>query len=346
MTVSQLKRMDDQYDPVFGDIASDESGPLDKDAIRTIALDTEWPITISGDVGCGKTTYAMLMHYLLGGAFDRFICCWGSELSPNLHETMLFGHRKGSFTGATENRTGVVPSAEDGTLFLDDLRYASIEAQCTLLNFCQDKTFRRVGEETISKSNARLIYGCHLDMGKLVEKGLFKKDLLDRLLYRSHIVYIRPLREVKHLLPGITQYFLDLMGNKINFTGGAYKFICEYDWPGQMRQLEGTIAKLSRKCSGSVSREVLEKFVLTIANTTSCSNTTASSDQMLAYFQSWGGKFNDFGKEASRIVFQDSYERHNHVGKEVARELGISPQKVVNCKEKYKMPIRHSRKLF
>lgn len=220
--------------------------------IRDVA-DASASVLIEGESGTGKELVARALHYHSSRKDKAFIPIFCGSLSENLLESELFGHKKGSFTGATENKRGLFEEADGGTLFLDEIADVSPAIQTKLLRVLQEGEFKRVGENQIRTANVRIISATNKDLWEEVQKGNFREDLY----YRLNVINIRipPLRHRKSDIPLLAEHFLRYYAtkNKKNITGftkEAYQYLQEYDWPGNVRELENAVERaviLSRK---------------------------------------------------------------------------------------------------
>jgi transcriptional regulator with GAF, ATPase, and Fis domain len=169
-----------------------------------------------------------------------------AALPRELVESELFGHEKGAFTGATQQRRGRFELADGGTLFLDEIGELSLEAQAKLLRVLQEKEFERVGGSRTLRSDARLIAATNRDLQVRVSRGEFRSDLF----YRLNVfpLVVPPLRERRADIPALVARFLEKSSRKLGkaFEGVAPEFIeraMAYDWPGNVRELENAIER-------------------------------------------------------------------------------------------------------
>jgi two-component system NtrC family response regulator len=175
-----------------------------------------------------------------------------------LLESELFGHRKGAFTGATRDRAGLFEIAGRGTLFLDEIGDMPINMQAKLLRVLQEGTFRRVGDEEERYSSCRVLSASNKRLDDLVKKQLFRQDLYYRLNVLQ--VDIPPLRERREDIPLLVEYLLALQQRDVILSPAAMAAMMDYDWPGNVRQLENEIMRAAVLCE----RGIIEPKVLTI----------------------------------------------------------------------------------
>jgi DNA-binding NtrC family response regulator len=221
-----------------------------KETIKRVAQ-TDSTVLITGESGTGKELVARTIHNLSRRCDRSFIPVDCSSLVHNLMESELFGHIKGSFSGATESREGRFQIADKGTLFLDEVSNINMDIQAKLLRVIQEQEVPRVGSSIPEKVDVRLITATNKDLRKLVETGSFREDLF----YRVSVVpiHIRPLREHRADILEIAQHYLEIFREKHNsrayrFTQEAVKSLTAYSWPGNIRELKNTIERLCVLC--------------------------------------------------------------------------------------------------
>ena len=204
-------------------------------------------VLICGESGTGKELAARAIHKKSLRANNSFIKINCGALNENLLESELFGHEKGSFTGAIRQKKGRFELADKGTLFLDEIGDVSPAMQVKLLRVLQDGEFERVGGEEVIHTNVRIISATNKDLNKLISEGKFREDLF----YRLSVIPINlpPLRERKEDIPALVKHFITKSTAKnhqktkeINNEG--MKFLLEYPYPGNIRELENLIERL------------------------------------------------------------------------------------------------------
>ncbi|UCF65289.1 MAG: sigma-54-dependent Fis family transcriptional regulator [bacterium] len=213
--------------------------------IRDVA-DSNATILIEGESGTGKELVARALHFNSKRKEKTFIPIFCGSLAENLLESELFGHRKGSFTGAFENKAGLFEEAHGGTLFLDEIGDISKTIQTKLLRVIQEGEVKRVGESAIRKVDVRILSATNKNLQEEVEAGNFREDLF----YRLNVINFKmpPLRERREDIPLLVNHFLSVFTEKnkkhvSGFSKEAYNFLMEYSWPGNIRELENTIER-------------------------------------------------------------------------------------------------------
>jgi two-component system response regulator HydG len=215
---------------------------------------THHPVLILGESGTGKELVARSIHLNGPHADKPFVPVDCGALVPSLIESELFGHVKGAFTGADHAKTGLLASAEGGTIFLDEVGELPLDLQAKLLRALQEKEIRPVGSTHAVRISARILAATNRDLGAMVETGRFRKDLF----FRLNVVNLRipPLRERKTDIPLLAANVLERLGRdkKITYTFAedAMRLLMDYDWPGNVRELEHAIERAAALSSGPV----------------------------------------------------------------------------------------------
>jgi DNA-binding NtrC family response regulator len=204
------------------------------------------PILIYGETGTGKGVISRIIHSFSKRNKGPFIRYQPSFSNPDLVASELFGHKRGAFTGALEDRRGLIAEAEGGCLFIDEIDSLPKETQVLLLEVLQEKTFRRVGSNRLEKSNFRLITAINKPIKELIKKGSIREDFYHRI---SHITLdLPPLRERKDDISLLSEDFFNNTISKENLSlrkleTSAIKKIERYSWPGNIRELQATIER-------------------------------------------------------------------------------------------------------
>ena len=204
-------------------------------------------ILITGESGTGKEVIAREVHKAGPLKKKPFMAVNCGAISPNLIESEMFGHKKGSFTGAVADKKGFFELADRGVLFLDEIGELPLEVQPKLLRVLQEKTVRMVGGTNDKKVNVRLISATNRDLEKMVQQGSFREDLF----YRLNVVriHIPPLRERKEDIPSLVKYFVKKYstkkeGSAKGISPSAMRVFQQYDYPGNIRELENLIERV------------------------------------------------------------------------------------------------------
>ena len=209
------------------------------------------PVYISGESGTGKELVARLIHQRGSRAEHEFVQVNCGAIPHELMESELFGHAKGSFTGATADKLGLFQIADGGTLFLDEVAELPLQMQVKLLRAIQEKRVRAVGATNEIPVDCRILSATHKDLGKLVEEGTFRQDLY----YRINVIELKvpALRERQDDIALLVDHFLALTGERNGMTAPrlstpAFEALCAYPFPGNVRELENILERAMTLC--------------------------------------------------------------------------------------------------
>jgi formate hydrogenlyase transcriptional activator len=213
--------------------------------VETVAA-TDSTVIIYGETGTGKELIARAIHNLGGRASQAFVKLNCAAIPTGLLESELFGHEKGAFTGAIAQRIGRFELANHGTVFLDEIGEISLELQPKLLRVLQEREFERLGSSRTLRTNARLIAATNRDLSAMVAEQKFRSDLFYRL--EVFPIHVPPLRDRKEDIPLLVRHFVQLysrqLGKSIDSVPAAtMTALCEYHWPGNIRELQNVIER-------------------------------------------------------------------------------------------------------
>lgn len=222
-------------------------------------------VLLGGESGTGKEFFAKIIHRMSQRLDGKFIPVNCGAIPDTLFESELFGHKKGAFTGANNDKPGIVEEANMGTLFLDEIGELSQQAQVKLLRFLQEKSFMRVGDTTTRSVNVRIIAATNKDLLQLVNEGIFREDLY----YRLNVFYITlpPLRERKDTIPNLIRLFVQKNNNNLGknitkISKAAEIVFADYNYPGNIRELENIIEHaIILADSGEIKEKDLPEFM-------------------------------------------------------------------------------------
>lgn len=209
-------------------------------------LDNDITVLIYGESGTGKELIARAIHYNGIRKDKPFVAVNCASIPRELLESELFGHEKGSFTGAHQRKLGKFEIANSGTIFLDEVGELEMVLQAKLLRVIQQREFERVGGTELIKTDVRIISATNKDLKKAVDQKMFREDLYYRL--NSFPIQIPPLRERRSDIIVLAEHFLKKFNEKLNknikgFTKKALKAIYDYSWQGNIREMENTIER-------------------------------------------------------------------------------------------------------
>jgi DNA-binding NtrC family response regulator len=211
------------------------------------AAPSDSTVLISGESGTGKELVARAIHSLSPRAAREFVPVDCSALVETLLESELFGHVKGSFTGAYQTKHGLFELANQGTFFFDEISNLSLNIQAKLLRVIQEREFMKVGSQKRIKLDIRIIASSNRDLREAIRVGTFREDLFYRLSVIP--IHLPPLRERKEDIPLLVEHFLDKYSEKSNrkvagISRQALEMLAAYSWPGNVRELEHTIERI------------------------------------------------------------------------------------------------------
>jgi len=219
---------------------------------------TNSTILLTGESGTGKELIARAVHYNSLRKDRTFVAVDCNSLSEGLLESELFGHVKGSFTGAIASKRGMFEVAHGGTLFLDEVGNLTLSTQAKLLRVIQEREFRAVGDTRTQSTDVRLIAATNKDLKEMSAQGTFRDDLF----YRINIfpIQVPPLRERREDIPALARHFLNALGKEVGkkfsgFSEGAMNVLTHYDWPGNVRELENAVHRAVILATGDVIRQ-------------------------------------------------------------------------------------------
>lgn len=210
----------------------------------------EIPILLAGETGTGKELFAKATHKLSRRSRKTFMPLNIAELSEAIIESELFGHEKGSFSGATAARRGRLEMSDEGTLFLDEVAEIPVHIQAKLLRVLETGDFMRVGGTRWIHTDVRLVCATNKDLETLVKEGKFREDLYFRL--KGATIRIPPLRDRKGDIPELIGFYLKVTKSERSFTQAAVECMVNYAWPGNVRQLIHFVQEMEAVCESEV----------------------------------------------------------------------------------------------
>ncbi len=308
---TQLKRaLDDRFG--FENIVG--RSPLLKKVLGIVesVADSNSTVLITGESGTGKELIAKAIHSHSNRRSQPFSPFNSSNIPANLFESLLFGYKKGAYTGAVADKKGIFEEADGGTIFFDEIANLSDETQSKILRVLQEKEFQPLGSSQIKKVDVRILAATNIDLMARVKSGDFREDLY----YRLNIINIHlpPLRERKEDIPLLADVFLKRFAreNAKSIKGMSPKFLrqlMDYNWPGNIRELQNAMLR-AVLLSGS---ETLEP------------NSLAPEILGLRPPQPDDGGFNERIDAYKRQLIIETLERTNWVQKKAAEELKLKP---------------------
>ncbi len=287
-------------------------------------MESDSTVLIQGESGTGKELIARMIHYNGRRRNKRFVIVDCGATPANLIESELFGHAKGAFTNATENRIGLFELAHGGTLFLDEISSLPLDLQTRLLRVLQEGQIKRVGENLPRAVDVRVVGATNVDLKEEVEKGRFRLDLYYRLAVLR--IVLPPLRERKEDIPLLADYFLQSFARKMRkdpmgWEEGVLDALARSDWPGNIRELKNVIeAAVVFSRGGVVTLEDLEwaGFVPEAPRQALLPGLSNLKPRELS--------LPEYLERQERALILEALRKNDWVQKNAAEELGISPR--------------------
>ncbi|MDT4969412.1 MAG: two-component system, NtrC family, response regulator HydG [Acidobacteriota bacterium] len=245
---------------------------------------TNLPVLITGESGTGKEIVARAIHRRSQRAGKPFVAVNCGAIPSELIESELFGHVRGSFTGATVDRRGLWQEADGGTVFLDEITETTLAFQVKLLRALQEGEIRRVGSNQTQRLDVRVIAATNHDADEEMRSGRFRQDLLYRL--NAVTLHLPPLRERREDILPLAKYFAERMrpsgAPPFSLSRDAVKLLEEYDWPGNVRELENAVVRAAALCDQVIHSESLPDRVRTFSRQESMATPDQTSPAAVA----------------------------------------------------------------
>lgn len=296
---------------------------------RKIAPTTS-TVLISGESGTGKEFFARIIHRMSHRPEGPFVATNCGAIPDTLFESELFGYRKGAFTGADRDKSGLCEEAHQGTLFLDEVSELSLGAQVKLLRFLQEKTFHRIGDPTERSVDTRILAATNKDLITLIQAGRFREDLYFRLNVFG--LHLPPLRERRETIPNLIRLFVHrnnlLLNKQVNHLSKAAEILlAQYEFPGNIRELENIIEHAMVLCdTNEITEHDLPEFVFSKQLLIGGPHAVAVAVPPLQLPSLSGTAITDIAplSDIERAHIQKALIVYNHNYSETAQRLGIS----------------------
>ncbi len=333
--VSRVNELSKELGQRYGfDRMIGKSGPMQElYSLLERVCDSGTTVLIQGENGTGKELIARALHYNSKRKSKKFLVVNCGAFNENLLESELFGHVKGSFTGAIKDKKGLFEAADGGTLFLDEIGDTSPPMQVKLLRVLQEGTFTPVGSTEVKRGNVRVLAATNRNLTEMVKTGEFREDLY----YRLNVINIQvpPLRDRKDDIPVLVQHFLEksakATGRPIKkISASCMEKLMDHDWPGNVRELENEIERLSVLAGDQESltpdflspriKENVKQFPGLRVN----------------------GNLKDSLEELEKQMILEGLERYNWNKSKLAKELGISRAGLITKVAKYDLEKRRT----
>jgi len=310
------QEVDDRYDHLVGSNAK-MAAQL---TIAKQAASSNVTVLLLGETGTGKEVVARAIHRWSPRCSKPFVAVNCAALPEHLLENELFGHEKGSFTGAVKREPGKIEVAEGGTVFLDEIGDMPLPLQSRLLRVLQDQTFYRVGGTQSVRTNVRFIAATNKDIRRAIQQGTFREDLFYRLAVIT--VTLPPLRERMDDIPALAKHFLKRaarMGTHgpCALSASALRALQQYQWPGNVRELDNVLTRALILCP----EDTLEPAYLNLAGSLSLSSieTETGSTEAAPSPRHYHERMDVY----SRKILEETLRRHGWNQTKAAEELGL-----------------------
>ncbi|MDW7739534.1 MAG: sigma 54-interacting transcriptional regulator [Bacillota bacterium] len=318
-----IRRLESRY--TFDDIIGSSEQVLNAIERARQAASTPVSVLLRGECGTGKELFAHAIHHASERADRPFIRVNCASLTDTLLESELFGYADGAFTGAKKGgRKGYFEEAAGGTLFLDEIGAMSREAQARLLRAIQEGEIIRVGESRSRSIDVRVVAATNADLEDMTDRGYFRKDLY----YRLNVfpIVLPPLREIKSDIPLLVNHFLDRYAQEygrtvIETAPGVFRRLKEYDWPGNMRELQNVITRALINMDRD--EEVIEEKHLYMPFITTAEEKRTASMPI-------DGSLKDMHSLWEKTILEQILEESGGNKAETARRLDISIRNLYN----------------
>jgi len=280
-------------------------------------------ILIRGESGTGKEIIARIIHYSGARSDKPFVAVNSASFTTGIAKSALFGHLKGAFTGASSRQIGHFEASNKGTIFFDEIGDMPLDIQSTLLRVLEEKEIYPIGSHKSIKVDFRMISSTNIDIDEKVKKKEFRLDFLHRI--NTLEIVVPPLRDRKDDIPILTDYFIDEICNRLevkrpSISASALKMLCDYDYPGNVRELCNTIEKLVIFCKN---HEITSGDIYLLQN---------GDAKVFSGNQKWGTM--NLEKIEKAVIKQALFESNN-IKAVAARLLGISSSSMLRRLKKY-----------
>ncbi len=299
-----------------------------RDMIGKVAP-TQSRVLITGENGTGKELVARWIHELSPRSNEAFVEVNCAAIPSDLLESELFGHEKGAFTGADQQRIGKFEQAHEGTLFLDEIGDMSLEAQAKVLRALQENKITRVGGNESVPVDVRILAATNKDLEKEIKEGTFREDLFHRISVIP--IHVPPLSVRKEDIPLIAQACLnklkekDISFSSVRFTEEGLKALKERRWTGNVRELQNAVERLGILApEDTIDRGIVEEVLEAGNRADNLDELTASTDN-----------FQDFKERAERVFLVKQLEKHDWNISQTAEAIGLQRSHIYNKMKKY-----------
>jgi Nif-specific regulatory protein len=290
-------------------------------------VDTRVTVLVEGETGTGKELFASAIHYRSQRRDKLFVAQNCAAFPENLLESELFGHKRGAFTGATDEKKGLFEVADGGTLFLDEVGEMPLALQAKLLRVLQEGEVRPIGASATKRVNVRIVAATNRNLEKEVAEGRFREDLYYRL--KVFPLRVPALRERRDDVPLLAAHFLERytreFGREIaGFTQPALELLKAYDWPGNVRELENEVQRAVIQAEGEtfITPELLSQRVR--KNDGKASEALSSTDEVTDEDEDTSGTLREMMDRIEKRILAQTLTAHGNNKTAAAKALGIT----------------------
>lgn len=300
---------------------------------------TDMSVLITGETGTGKEFVAKRIHAESTRARAPFVSVDCGALPKELAGSELFGHTKGSFTGAVSDRSGSFEQADGGTLFLDEIGNLTYENQIKLLRVLQERKFKRIGGTKDIEVDVRILAATNEDLRRAVAEGRFREDLLHRI--QEFTVHLLPLRERREDIPRFAEHFINLANERLGrqvegFDPAALERVVAHSWSGNLRELGNVVKRAVLLATGSrITSDCLPAMVL--SGTPAANDRTAPASTVVAHKVDEG--LRGVAHQAERDAILQALERNGYNKSRTAEQLNIDRKTLYNKLKSYGLEV-------
>ncbi|MDP3940194.1 MAG: sigma-54 dependent transcriptional regulator [Deltaproteobacteria bacterium] len=305
--------------------------------LLTRVIDSSTTVLITGETGTGKELIARAIHYNSPRRSKPFVAQNCGALMENLLESELFGHRKGAFTGAVEDKKGLFEVADGGTIFLDEIGDMPMPLQVRLLRVLQDGEIKRVGDATSRKVDVRVISATNRNLEAAVKSKQFREDLY----YRLHVfpIHVPPLRERREDIPVLVEHFFEKYGKRDQksvpgISPEALDLLQAYHFPGNVRELENEVQRVMALVPAG---ETIAPAQLSDKMKQASAQSGDEQDVVAEEGAGWSGSLKERVQSFERTVIVRELNRHGWNRTQTAKDLGISLRPFMEKLKRYRI---------
>ncbi len=304
---------------------------------------TDMSVLITGETGTGKEFVAKRIHAESTRANAPFVSVDCGALPKELAGSELFGHTKGSFTGAVSDRAGSFEQADGGTLFLDEVGNLTYENQIKLLRVLQERRFKRIGGTKDIEVDVRILAATNEDLRKAVAEGRFREDLLHRI--QEFTIHLLPLRERREDIPRFAQHFVSLANERLGrsvegFDEASLKHIVDHNWSGNLRELGNVVKRAVLLSTGAqITSDCLPAVVLSGYVPTRLESDAPVGVELEATGRSGSDGLRGVAHQAEREAILQALERNGYNKSRTAEQLNIDRKTLYNKLKSYGLEV-------